>query len=125
LGILAQQLEVEHYPADTKIVSQGDVGDRLYIIKSGRVEVLVTDMGSVRRVNELSANDYFGEMALLTAEPRVATICSMEPTTLYSLKQMDFTTLLEHEPALKQAIMEVVATRQQALASVPWPIAAE
>ncbi|UKK01159.2 CGMP-dependent protein kinase [Theileria orientalis] len=64
-----------------KIVTQGEFGDILYIIKQGKADVLINN----EKVRSLTTGQYFGERALLYDEPRSATIQATEDTTCVSL----------------------------------------
>jgi CRP-like cAMP-binding protein len=54
--------------------------------------------------------------ALLTGEPRGATVRTTMPTELYSLARADFLALLDHDTGVAQAVRETIAARRQALA---------
>ncbi|MDQ2686666.1 MAG: ATP-binding cassette domain-containing protein, partial [Armatimonadota bacterium] len=115
LAALASHLRRETVKTGADIVSQGEPGDKLYIINSGGADVLVAEGGGERRVNTLAVGDYFGEMALLSGEPRTATVRATAPTELYSLAQADFRALLETHPALKDAVTQTMKNRRVAL----------
>ena len=75
---------------------EGEVGDRLYIVKEGEAEVVARGEGEREfEVATLSKNDYFGEIALLKGRSRTATVRSRGPVELYSLGRDDFWELLE------------------------------
>jgi ATP-binding cassette, subfamily B, bacterial len=129
LAELGSEIIRERYVEGEDVVRQGEPGDKLYIIDKGQVEViLATRVGEERRVNTLNEGDYFGEMALLAGEPRSATVRTTMPTELFSLSQVDFSYLLESEPAINKAISDTVESRRAALASLrsdqPVPVAA-
>jgi ATP-binding cassette, subfamily B, bacterial len=115
LASLADQLILERYSAGEDVVRQGDPGDKMYIINRGQVDILIGGDSAQNRVNTLREGDYFGEMALLAGEPRSATVRTTEPTELYSLAQAEFTNLVEHEPAVREALGETLAKRHAAL----------
>ncbi|EAN31256.2 Protein kinase domain protein [Theileria parva strain Muguga] len=73
-------VESKFVPGD-RIVTQGDFGDVLYIIKEGKADVLIND----EKVRTLTNGQYFGERALLYDEPRSATIVATEDTVCVSL----------------------------------------
>jgi ATP-binding cassette subfamily B protein len=68
------------------------------------VEVLVGENGGQRQVNVLRDGDYFGERALLTGEPRNATVRTAEPCELYSLRRAEFLTLVEREARFRELV---------------------
>ena len=71
----AQTLEIKDYPANAAIVKQGEQGDAMYIIMSGDVQIPVMgDDGHRKFTAFLGPKDFFGEMALLTGEPRTADV---------------------------------------------------
>lgn len=72
--------------AGREVITQGDVGDRFYLIAKGSVEVF--EDGTHRRTQR--PGESFGEIALLRGEPRTATVCTAEPTTLLALDREHF-----------------------------------
>jgi CRP-like cAMP-binding protein len=115
LEAMARQLTMERYGAGEVVVRQGEPGDVLYIVSRGETEVVVESDDGERRLNTLGGGDYFGEMALLTSEPRVATVRTTQPAELFSLTRADFLALLAREPAISQTIGETIASRRTAL----------
>lgn len=85
---MADQLEAEQLPEGTRVIREGDPGDKFYLIRQGTV--------SVRRgsddveVAQLREGDSFGETALLTGQPRNASIVTLTDTTFYSMSQEKF-----------------------------------
>jgi MFS family permease len=102
---LASQMELEKVQDGTAVVSQGEVGDRLYIVREGEAEVVARGQnGEEKQFATLSRNDYFGEIALLRDVPRTATVRAHGPLELYSLGRDDFEKLLERSEKLKSAM---------------------
>jgi ATP-binding cassette subfamily B protein len=106
LAAVADRLAVEHYGPDEDIVRQGDPGDKLFVVRRGRLDVLVGSNGDRRRVNVLHDGDFFGERALLTGEPRNATVRTASTCDLYSLGRAEFLTLVEREPRFRELVTE-------------------
>ncbi len=72
-GILRVGVSVSFAPGEA-IVEQGDVGDGMYVLTEGVAEV---DVGG--RFHRLKPGDFFGEMALVSAGKRIATVKAVEP----------------------------------------------
>ena len=86
-GSLARALSSEEYGAGHPIIKQGEVGESMYIIESGTAAVQIEGIG---RVATLEAGSVFGELALVSGEPRQATIITSSPTTVLVLERADF-----------------------------------
>jgi voltage-gated potassium channel len=82
------------------VVRRGRPGDCMYFVASGEVEVKVEP-----RPVRLGAGSFFGEMALLTREPRTANVVTTQPTTLLVLEGADFHALTANHPDLARAVM--------------------
>jgi small-conductance mechanosensitive channel len=70
---LANEMREQHFGAGEDIIRQNDPGDSLFIIAQGAVDVRVAVDGARRSVATLSPGQFFGEMSLMTGEPRQAT----------------------------------------------------
>jgi voltage-gated potassium channel len=105
---VARLLRPREYPARAIIVRRGEHGDCMYFIASGEVEVRLRP-GTIR----LGPGEFFGEIALLTGEPRNATIAAVQPCTLLTLDIVDFRQLLGHQPDLARVVSEEAERRLQ------------
>ena len=96
---IMQVAEVLAFEAGQTIFSEGDRGDELFIVLSGRVEI--SRMSSV--LNDAGPGDHIGEMALIRSMPRSATVTAVEASELIALRRNDFFEILrkEHEMAVK------------------------
>jgi anion transporter len=93
------KMEETSFVAGTTIFSQGDQGDAFYLIQSGAVQVMLeSGAGKSEIVAVLGPKDWFGEMALLTGEPRSATIFAVKPTTLWRLSREAWDDLIDKHP---------------------------
>lgn len=81
--------------AGTDVVTQGDRGDRFYLVAEGRAGVWVD---GVRRPHVLGPGDSFGEIALLHKVPRTATVTTLTPVRLLALDGADFLTTVTGHP---------------------------
>ncbi len=90
---------------------RGERGDCMFFVASGEVEVRLTPEPIF-----LGPGTFFGELALLTGEPRNATIVATQPCTLLSLDIVDFRQLLGRQPDLARIIHEEAERRLEAAA---------
>jgi len=72
--------------AETEVIRQGDVGDRWYVVERGRLAVSQAD----QHLRELSRGDAFGEIALMRAVPRTATVTALTDVELQALDRDAF-----------------------------------
>lgn len=95
------------------IISEGEVGDCLYIIREGRVKVVVNaGMGEDEIVlSYLTDGDYFGEMALITGEPRSATVIAETDTHLWQLDKNDFDAMVLNNPSITLSLTHMLSQR--------------
>jgi CRP-like cAMP-binding protein len=95
--LLLTRLDDESFAAGATMIRQGEVGERLYVIREGRVEVIRGEPGHAsQRVAELGPGDFFGEIALLISCPRTATVRALTPVRAWSLGGREFDDLLRH-----------------------------
>ena len=86
LAQFAAQFRSEFFEAGQAVIVQGEVGDKLYVIVRGTVDVFIKDeTGKEHFLDCMEDGDYFGEMALLLNQPRSATIRTVTPSLLLSL----------------------------------------
>jgi NADH:quinone reductase (non-electrogenic) len=104
----------EHFEPGQEVFGQGDLGDRMYIILSGRAEVLRREGGGELMLAELGAGEYFGEMALLNQTTRGATVRCTSPMNVLSLPKREFGVLAAHVPELRKSLDEVMQRRARA-----------
>jgi CRP-like cAMP-binding protein len=91
LHALAGRMRREELAPGTRVVREGDEGDRFYVVLSGLLHVSQADLGG-RRV--LRPGDYFGEVALAMDVPRTATVSAMTPSVVASCNRSTFDELL-------------------------------
>jgi voltage-gated potassium channel len=111
---VARCLRPRQVPAGATVVRKGDPGDCMYFIVAGEVEVAL-QARSVRLV----AGDFLGEMALITGEPRRATVTAVSQTRLLTLDIADFRLLAGQHPELTRAIEEEAARRGAGASASP------
>jgi len=113
LELLARQAKFQLFAAGEKVCVQGDAGDCFYIIRSGKVAVDVRDAQGETILNfEMATGNYFGEMALLTGEPRSATVAAVTDTELLTVSKDDLREVIVAHPEVEKIISKVLAQRQ-------------
>jgi len=113
---LAALSQARQFMAGEMVIRQGDTGHELFIIQSGEVTVLVgRSDGSVAEVARLGPGKFFGEMSLMTGEPRSATIQATRDCELVMVDKASFRAILAAAPHLAERITEVLVERQAAL----------
>jgi len=91
---LAEVLEEENFEEDEAIVEQGERDDKMFILRTGNAVACITgDQGEVE-VKQYSAGDYFGEIALLSGEPRKASVYAVGPCTCLYITRATFLRIL-------------------------------
>lgn len=110
--VLGTFMERQEAAAGDTIVRQGDAGDDLFLIESGQAEVRVGGRGGQPlAVATLGAGDYFGEIALLTGEERIADVVAMTPMTLLRLSKDAYTRYLGHAAEVEHQISRTAISR--------------
>jgi CRP-like cAMP-binding protein len=117
---LAGDLRRLMLPANTLVIAQGDEGDTLYVIAEGTLDVLVRPKPSddPMRVASLGPGDFFGEMSLLTGEPRRADVRTATPVLIYELARETVAQLIDRRPVIADRLARAVSERKIALESI-------
>ncbi|MDQ7839088.1 MAG: cyclic nucleotide-binding domain-containing protein [Thermodesulfobacteriota bacterium] len=102
----------------------GDPGDSLFIIKSGIVDVYVRKEGREDLIAQLHRGDFFGERAILTGEPRMATVKAALDVELFELKKADFEALLYKHPQVALHISRIISSRFSKAGGLITPLVA-
>ncbi len=113
---IAQSMSLQRYPADTDVIRQGDESDALYLIVEGHCVVLLEDshLGIQQEIAELVEYDVFGEMGLLVADTRSATVRTTKPTLCAILRRNDFNATIMSAPQVGLTMSQNLAMRLQA-----------
>ena len=93
--------------AGERIFLEHDTGDCLYVVHTGRVDVIT--LGTV--LESVGPNGIFGEMAMIDDGPRSAAALTSEPTELAVIDKTTFLTLVREEPEFALRVMRVLAQR--------------
>jgi NADH dehydrogenase len=109
----------EHFEANEVIVQQGDRGDRLYVITDGEVEVVLQETKGDIVLATLGPGECFGEMALVSDQPRMATIRSRTGVNVLTVDREAFNALFAHLPPLRGVFQQLIERRRAPSAPAP------
>ncbi|MGE3466775.1 MAG: cyclic nucleotide-binding domain-containing protein, partial [Pyrinomonadaceae bacterium] len=103
------------YAPGEAIVRAGQEGTSMFVIIRGSVKVQIEERGVQRTVNTLKENAFFGEMSLLTGEPRSATVAATEESEVLRIDRSGLKNIFENNPNLVETITELIEERRQIL----------
>lgn len=107
---IADEMTIQSLPPNTQIIRENDPGDRFFLIREG--SVIVKRGQPEVEVVILQAGDFFGEMALLTGQPRNASVYTVEETLLCSLSKASFQSAIAESASLETEIREAYFERK-------------
>ncbi len=100
-----ESVEASYRPGAV-VFAQGDVGDCLYVVTSGRLKLQVRTRGlDTLMLTTLRAPDTFGELAVIDRGPRSATVVALEPSTLLAVARSTVLALLSDRPEVTEALL--------------------
>ena len=116
-----EKVDRAHYEPGEAIVTQGEIGDRFYVIAKGRVEVVREQPGGPVRLATLGPGEHFGEVALMRDLPRNASVKALEPTDVLAIARGDFAAFAQNLTLLKASLQDTLAKRGDAEVSRAEP----
>lgn len=117
LAEIEQHGSVKSYKKNTIIINQEDETNSLYVILSGRVKVFISgDDGRDAVLNQQGPGEYFGELALIDKQPRVASVMTLEPSRLMIISRDDFMRCLSAHPEIALNLINPLTERIRMLA---------
>jgi CRP-like cAMP-binding protein len=111
LDLLAVKLAVQSFQRGDQLMRQGERGDAFYIVREGQVDVVARENGRARRLSVLGPGEYFGEIALLRDQPRMATVRGKTEGSVWRLERQDFRDLLGRYLDLDAQLAGIADTR--------------
>ncbi|MGH7229564.1 MAG: cyclic nucleotide-binding domain-containing protein [Nitrospiraceae bacterium] len=114
---LASEARVQEFLPGEQVVRQGEPGEELFIMLDGTAEVCVHQAGRSSTVASLQRGQFFGEMSLLTGEPRSATVVATTPLRVLSIGKQALSRVVQKDGDLVGRISGVVAQRQVEMAA--------
>jgi small-conductance mechanosensitive channel/CRP-like cAMP-binding protein len=128
---LAQALLPRRFAQGTVLLCEGDQGDSMFVLLEGFLEVFARSprSGQDIKVGKLVPGDVYGEISLLTGEPRSATVRAVTDAVAYEIRKEHLEPVLKARPQAAEAITRIVAERrvatERALAEVAAPVPQE
>ncbi|HEX2873977.1 MAG TPA: mechanosensitive ion channel family protein [Polyangiaceae bacterium] len=111
-GALARAARATPFGRAEVITRQGAKANWLYVLSKGEVEVRIASPEGDKRVAVLKAPSFFGEMALMTGQPREATVVALTEVECLRIDKADFQGILQRRPTIAEHISEILATRR-------------
>jgi CRP-like cAMP-binding protein len=104
IAAVADELEVRE---GATLIREGERGREFFVLVEGTARV----SRNGRKVNELAAGDWAGEIALITDSPRTATVVTTSPGRILVVTDRAFTSVLEEIPAISLKLMKTLGER--------------
>ncbi len=125
LKALAERLVYAPFARGDVVTRQGMVAHWLYILVAGEAEVWLEQEGERRLLATLPAGSVFGEMGMLTGEPRRATVTAKSDIECYRLDKAGFEDILRSRPAIAEEMAAILTERNMQLTSAREALGAE
>jgi CRP-like cAMP-binding protein len=110
---LLETAEAKTYADGDLVVAEGEPGDALYIIVSGIASVTADDMGNEKAVAELTDGAFFGEMGVITRQPRSATVRARGALSALRIPRQAVLDILEAYPKVKEVVAKIGLARTE------------
>ena len=111
IGDIQKQAEWIHLPRGKVLFREGDPGDSLYLVVMGRLRVVAHNNGNEKIIGEAAHGECIGEMAVLTSEPRSATVYAIRDCELLRFSRDLFEQLLNTHPKVMTMIIRILIDR--------------
>jgi len=109
---LAERATTRHYPKGTIVLAEGQSGNELFVIQSGRSKVYVSNAdGRELVLYHAGPGDYVGELAIMDDQPRSATVQTLEKSSFLVLNQNDMRELLGQSPDFSLVIIRALTEK--------------
>ena len=116
---LSNVMQERLFKGGTALIKEGDNGESMFILFEGLLEVFASspDSPDPIRVARLKVGTFFGEMSMLTGEPRSATVKAACDSVVFEISRQHMATLIERRPQIATALTECIAQRRAAAAA--------
>jgi CRP-like cAMP-binding protein len=114
LDLVAGASKFQHFEKGTVLFFQSDPSEWVYIVRWGRISIVLSNPdGRDMAINEMRPGDIFGELGVLTAQPRSTAAITHTDSDLLMIPRQTFLRVLNSEPQLTRRILQITAERLQ------------
>ena len=112
---IIRHVTMDYLPENHLIFNEGDVADRMYFIKTGKVKIFHAGVSQSfdEELAILGPSDFFGEMALISEEPRNASAKTIETTEVFIFREKDFLNMIATNPSVAEVISKEFLERMK------------
>ncbi len=103
------------YDDQEVICLQGEAGDRMFVLQTGRAVVIREDEGTDTVIDTLEKGDVFGEMAIFDKQPRSATVRAQGKARVLTLDKRTFLKRVHEDPSLAFQVLKKMSLRIRSL----------
>jgi CRP/FNR family cyclic AMP-dependent transcriptional regulator len=107
LGLIARLADELDLREGKDLTVEGKPGREFFVLLEGTADV----RRKGRKVNTMNAGDFFGEIALITDQPRTATVTAATPVRVLVIRARDFRELLRKTPSMQEKVLQALAQR--------------
>jgi putative ABC transport system ATP-binding protein len=104
---LAEKATRRHFAPGQVVIREGETGEELFVISEGEVEIVRRN----REVARLGTGDFFGELALISGEPRNATVTATQTLDTYVVGKSDFRAAMDASASFREQLRQVYFRR--------------
>lgn len=110
---IMEDLNILNFNKGDIVIEEGDSGDSIYVIKSGRAKVSTHVLGRIVELAILERGDIFGEIAFITGRPRTATITAIDSLEVFEFTRPVLERIIEKDPSILKTLQDFYYSRLQ------------
>ncbi len=113
IAILKEIGSLMNFETDETIIQQGEIGEDMFILLQGNVEVIIISefVGHEVRIAQLQTGDIFGEMSMIEDKPRSATVRAIKKCTVFRIHKDRFAEFITKDSSVAVKMLEILSNR--------------